>query len=381
LPFEPYPYQQQAMEKLMAIKHGHVSLPTGAGKSLILLMIARNAGLRIVISTPSQAIFSELLDLFQKHLGSNKVGAYGDGKKDLKAPITIAINRSLSMLKQDTKAWDFFADKQMLLIDESHQIAAEELDRTVNDVLKDIPYRFFVSGTQVRGDGKQVLLNSIIGPCVLEMSLKEGIDQGYLCPLRFKILKTFSPSTVNIKDPIECKREHFLRNPNIAELAAKIANASWSVKQESTLILVEELEQIAMLKKRINVPMAYVHSGSKKDAAVWGLEAVDAQEAIEKFNLGEVKVLIGTKSIVTGVNMYPTHNTINWIGSASEVTTKQGCMGRSTRKLEISRYKGVHKPKPYSLIYDFDVQGQIILKKQLEKRIEFYEETGETVVY
>lgn len=381
LPFEPYFYQQESMEKLMAVKHGHISLPTGAGKSLVLLMIARNAGLRTVISTPSQSIFSELLDLFEKHLGKGKVGAYGDGKKNLKAPITIAINRSLSMLKEGTEAWDFFANKQLMAVDESHQVAANELEKTANGVLKDIPYRMFVSGTQVRGDGKQILLNSIIGPCVKEMSLIDGIQQGFLCPLKFKILKTFSPSTVNIKDPIECKREHFLRNPNIAELAAKIANASWNVKQESTLILVEELEQIAMLKRLITVPMTYVHSGSKKEAEVWGLKQVDAQEEIERFNLGEVKVLIGSRAIAVGVNLYPVHNTINFVGGASEVTTKQGCMGRSTRKLENSRYRGVHKPKPFTTIFDFDVQGQPILKNHLKKRIEFYEEAGEDVVY
>jgi len=381
LPFDLYPYQKEAVEKLMDIKHGHISVGTGLGKTAILLMIARNAGLRVVVSTPSQSIFSELMVFFQKHLGKGKVGGYGDGKKDLKAPITIAIGRSLSMLKEGTKAWDFFAEKQMLLVDEAHTFGAEELDRTCHGALKDIPYRMFVSGTQVRNDGKQILLNSIIGPCVLEMGVEEGINKGFLCPLKFKILHVISPSTRTFKDPIECKREHFLRNPNIAELAAKIANASWNVKQESTLILVEELGQIAMLQKLIKVPMAYAHSASKKDAEEWGLQSVDKQESIEKFNSGEVKVLVGTSCVSTGINLFCTHNTINFVGGASEVVTLQGTVGRSTRKLENSQYKDLHKPKPYSLIFDFEVSGQPILQRQLEKRIEFYQETGETVVY
>ena len=381
LPFEPYHYQKEAMEKLMEVRHGHISVGTGLGKTAILLMIARNAGLRTVISTPSQSIFSELMVFFQRHLGKGKVGGYGDGKKDLKAPITIAIGRSLSMLKEGTKAWDFFAEKQMLLVDEAHTFGSEELEKTCHGALKDIPYRMFVSGTQVRGDGKQILLNSIIGLCVLDMDLKEGIEQGFLCPLKFKILNVISPSTRTFKDPIECKREHFLRNPNIADLAAKIANASWTVKQESTLILVEELGQIAMLKKLIKVPMAYAHSASKKDAEEWGLQSVDKQESIEKFNKGEVKVLIGTSCILTGVNMFCTHNTVNWVGGASEVVTLQGAVGRSTRKLENSQYKDFHKPKPHSLIFDFNVQGQPILSRHLQKRIEFYERSGEVVVY
>jgi len=381
IPFEPYFYQNQSMEELLNIKHGHVSLPTGAGKTLILMMLARNSGLRTVISTPSQSIFSELLEQFEKHLGKGRVGAYGDGKKDLKKNITIAINKSLSMVKEGSEAWEFFSNKQMLLIDESHQMAAEELSRTAYGVLKDIPYRMFLSGTQVRSDGKQILLNSIIGPCVLEMSIKEAMDKKFLCPLKFKIIKTYTPSKKYITDPVECKREHFLRNPNISDLVAKLANANWNVKSESTLILVEELSQISSLVSKISVPFTYVHSASKKESEANGINKVDVQDEIERFNNGEVKVLIGTKCIFTGVNFYPTHNSINWAGGSSEVVTKQGVMGRSTRKLENSPYKDKHKAKPFTTVFDFDVTNNTILNKQLQKRIQFYEETGETVVY
>lgn len=381
LPFEPYHYQEDSMDSLLAIKHGHVSLPTGAGKSALLIMLARNAGLRVVISTPSQSIFSELIEQFEVHLGKDRVGGYGDGKKDLKKPITIAINKSLSMIKEGTSAWDFFSDKQMLLVDESHQMAAEELSRTAYGVLSDVPYRLLVSGTQVRQDGKQKLLNSIIGPCVYEMSIKDAIAKKYLCPLKFKIITTISPSTKSVYDPIECRRLHFLRNPNIADLVARLCNANWNIKKESTLVLVEELSQISALASMIKVPFTYVHSAAKKEAEVYGINKVNAQDEIERFNNGEVRVLVGTKCIATGVNFYPTHNVINFTGGSSEVVVKQGAMGRSTRKLENSKYKDFHKPKPFTMIYDFHIQGQQLLEKQLKKRISFYEETGETVVY
>jgi len=380
-PYEPYFYQSASVEELLNIKHGHVSLPTGAGKSFILQLLAKNMGLKAVIVTPSKSIFHELMDLFEAAFGKSKIGGYGDGKKDIKKPITIAIGKSLTLLEEGSDAWNFFAEKESLMVDESHTWGADELSTTCNGALADVPYRLFVSATQVRNDGTEKLLRSIIGPCVFSMSIKEAMDQGFLCPLRFKIMKTISPSTRYISDPIECKREHFLRNPNIADLSARIANASWTAKQESTLILVEELGQIAMLKKLIKVPFTYVHSASKKEAAEYGLLAVNTQDEIERFNKGEVRVLIGTKSISTGVNFYPTHNTINWAGGNSEITTKQGAMGRSTRKLELSRYKSLHKPKPYSQIFDFDVTNQTMLGKQLNKRIAFYEETGVNVVY
>ena len=36
VPFEPYPYQKDSVEKLMEIKHGSVELTTGSGKSNII---------------------------------------------------------------------------------------------------------------------------------------------------------------------------------------------------------------------------------------------------------------------------------------------------------------------------------------------------------
>lgn len=379
--FDPYPYQSYAVEELIKIKHGNISLPTGCGKSFILLMLAQQTGLNAVVVTPSQSIFNELLEEFEKRLGKNMVGGYGDGKKDITKRITIAIGKSLTMLEEGTKAYKFFKNKQLMLVDESHTFAAEQLNDVCHGVLSEVPYRMFVSATQTRNDGTEKLLAAIIGQNVLEMSLKEAIDQGYLCPLKFSIIQTFSPDTRDIQDPTKCKREHFLYNPKIAEIAAKIANGSWEIRKQSTLILVEELEQISMLQSLLKVPFAYVHSADKKKAAQFGLEKVDLQESVDKFNKGDVKVLIGTKAIATGTNIYPTHNVVNWMGGASEIVTKQGSMGRATRKLEISDYKDLHTPKPFSMIYDFRVKGVQILDKHLVKRASYYQEAGGEIRY
>src|SRR5690606_8770602 len=145
---------------------------------------------------------------------------YGDGKKDIKKLITIAIGKSLTMLKEGSEAQSFFKAKQLMLVDESHSFAAQELEKVCHGVLKQVPYRMFVSATQTRNDGTEKLLYSIIGKQVFEMSLKEAIDGQYLCPLKFFIVSTFSTSTRYITDSIACKREHFLYNTNVADYAA-----------------------------------------------------------------------------------------------------------------------------------------------------------------
>jgi superfamily II DNA or RNA helicase len=379
--FEPYPYQTFSANKLIEERHGCVSLPTGCGKSYIIELLVHQTGLNVVIVTPGESIFNELLNNLTSAFGKRYVGGYGDGKKDITKKITVAIGKSLTNLEPGTDAYDFFHAKDVMIIDESHTFAASTLEDVAHGVLADVPYRFFLSATQTRGDGTEKMLFSIIGECVMSMSIEEAIRDGYLCPLNFTILDVISPSTLAPGDPIENKREHFLYNKNIAKTAAMIANAKWTNLQESTLILVEELIQIKMLKDLLNVPFGYVHSGSKKDAAKVGLEVADSQEQVARFNRGEIKVLIGTKAIATGTNIYPTHNTINYIGGSSEIITKQGPMGRSTRKLEISKYKHLHKPKPCTMIYDFNVTNNIKLEKQLQQRKEWYKEAGGTITH
>jgi ERCC4-related helicase len=144
---------------------------------------------------------------------------------------------------------------------------------------------------------------------------------------------------------------------------------------------VEELEQIKMLVDRMKVPFEYVHSASKADAAKFGLETRKVDDTVESFNRGEVRVLIGTSCIATGTNLYPTHNTVNWVGGGSEVRTKQGAVGRSVRKLEKSEYKKFHKAKPCAKIYDFRITNVPLMERHLQKRLAMYRETTDDIKY
>lgn len=378
--YEPYDYQRDSVSRFFNAKHSCVSLATGLGKSLILLMIARQSGNCVVI-TPSKSIFLELVSLFEEALGKDKVGMFGDGKKDIEKPITVAIGKSLTMIKKDSPEYEFFSKKKVMCADESHSWAADTLEEVCHGVLSLIPYRFFASGTQISNNGKSVLLNAVIGKCIYEKNIGDGIREGYLCPLNFKILESSSSSRSTKKDPLVIKREHFLRNENIARKIAEIANACWTMRGESTLILVEELVQIEMLAKYLKVPFGYAHSGSKKESAEHGLEAVKPHEQVLRFNMGEIKVMIGTRCISTGTNIYAQSHCHNWVGGSSPVSVCQGGMGRNTRILSNSKFKQYHKPRSCVYVYDYKIKGHELLNKHLDKRIECYEEAGGTITF
>lgn len=384
LSFQLHEYQETSVEKLIDIRHGNVELCTGAGKSAILLKICRETGFKAAIIAPSQSIFNELLEKFEYHLGKGNVGALGDGKRRIGKLFTICIGDSLANLKKDTPEWNFFSNLDMLCVDESHTWGADTLETICHGVLANIPYRFFFSGTQTRGDGAEKLLQSIIGQTVHTLSTKEAIAGGYICNHDFTIVDIES-SNPNIQsaDVLEMKRIHFLRNRNIAAFVAKLANSVALASGEQTLVLVEELSQIAMLIPLLKVPFAYAHSESSKlklaelelSSGIM-LEKVDSAANVEKFNKNEVKVLIGTSCIATGTNIYAMHHTVNWVGGSSEIRTKQGAVGRSVRLSSQNPWADKCKPKDKVKIWDFNVHDIFILKKHLEERCLYYRDSG-----
>lgn len=389
LKFELYPYQKVSVDKLIEAKHSNIELCTGAGKTNVALKICREMGLKTLIVVPSQSIFSEILEKFEYHLGKGNVGAFGDGKKRLGRRFTVAIGDSLVNLKIGTPEWEFFSTVDSMIVDESHLFAAETLEKVCHGSLKDIPYRFFMSGTQTRGDGSEKLLQSIIGKTVHTLSTKEAIAGGYICNHEFKIVRLESSNpNMQTADVLEMKRIHFLRNKNIAAFIAKLANIEASIYKRQTLILVEELSQIAMLMPLLKVPYVYAHSESSKlklaelemNSGVL-MEKVDRALSVEKFNKGEAMVLFGTSCIGTGTNIYSVHNCVNWVGGASEIKTKQGAVGRAVRLGNQNPWANKCTPKDKAVIWDFDIHDQFVLKKHLEDRISYYQDSGTKIQY
>jgi superfamily II DNA or RNA helicase len=383
LPFELHPEQNTTWEGLVRDKHAHASLCTGFGKSAIILKTCRETGLNTVIVAPGKGIFEELVEKFEYHFGKKYVGVFGDGKKRLGKKFTIAIGDSLSNVKPGTPEWDFFSTRDVMIVDESHEFAAESLEEVGHGVLSDVPYRFFLSATQMRNDGTGPLLQSIIGNSVCDLSTEEAIKKGYICNHDFRIVSIESSNpTFESSDALAMKRTHFLNNRNIAQFIAKLANGVVLSQGKQTLVLCEELKQLSMLAPLLTVPYALAHS--EKNAArlaEMGLEKVDVSESIEKFNKNEVKVLIGTGCIHVGRNIFPTHNTFNWVGGASRIKTKQGSIGRSVRHGHSNPWAAKCVPKEKATIWDFDIEGVFTMSRHLESRMECYKESGTEIKY
>jgi superfamily II DNA or RNA helicase len=203
-------------------------------------------------------------------------------------------------------------------------------------LVKDVPYRFFFSGTQMRSDGLDLLLDAITGPIVYRMSVREGVDQGFLAQPVFRMVHIKSDIQFDSPDVNEMTRVHAFYNPKMNAMAAELINKAVSLMSRPTLVLVDELEQFGLLKPLLRYDVKFAHGGVTKENKSKVPEEFhdsDPKALVAAFNAGEFPILVGTSCISTGTDFLGVRCIVNLRQGKSEVEIKQ-CVGRGTRKVE-----------------------------------------------
>ena len=370
--FAPWPHQDSALSAMLSARHAAVSIPTGGGKSRVIIDIIKELGQNTVVITPSKSISYQIYNEMVQRFGANKVGFFGDGKKDIKKMITVAISASLARVKEGSKEWDFFKTKNLLIADESHTVPRDTLEPVCMNLLGHCSRRYFVSATQMRNDGKDLLLEGIIGPIVYEKAFSELVDEKILAePIWRFFTVPADPVHGYASDAMKETRNQLFKNDSVARIATDIANMAVSEAKRPTVILIEEFSQFLSLMDRIKVPFVFAHGGSSssdEDSSFNQLpdkyKKMESADAIADFNSGRVSLLIGTSAVSVGVDLKPTQCLIYLQGGTSEIKVKQA-IGRGTRM-------GVPGKKDCWVV-DFVVKGSKTLERHAMARKEIYE--------
>jgi len=312
-------YQDEAVEALLEAKHAAISISTGGGKSLIIQKIIKSLGLKTLVVAPTKSIAGQLLKELTAAFGKKYVGMIGANKRVLDKKITVAIGASLVRI-EDLEEIKELQKNEVFIVDESHMWAASTLQKVAIELCENIPYRFFVSATQMRGDGRDLLLESIIGPVVYSKTYRELADEGFLADLDVNFILMRSRSDYNSQNSVRMSQAHFIYNKDVLAYAAQLINEAQE-KGEPTLALLDEKEQLHMLSQQLK----YKFEVASADT--------DVAKAVERFNEGSCKLLLGTSAIGMGSDTKPVkHLHVLQYGS-SEVAFAQA-IGRATRLVE-----------------------------------------------
>lgn len=372
MPHEPRYYQNDATNALLKVRHGGIELPTGSGKSLILQMIAKARPVQTVIVTPSAGITDQLYKDFSAHFGQKYVGKYGDGSKKFDKLFTVAVAQSLVRCEPGSDAWNKLAQTKQILWDESHTTPAETFDSVCTGLFRNVPFRYFVSATQLRTDGSEMVLKGITGPIIYRKNFRELVDEHFLAQPRVRIFNVKSSGGTNISDVKEETRRQLYLNPNVNSLIARTAAKMINGLDRQVVILVEEFKQFNILKNYMTVPFTFVHGGTTKETREFLEEQYhkcDIDQAVVDFNKGKIKCLIGTSAISTGIDLQPTGCLIYAQGGTSEIKLRQA-VGRGTRLVP---------GKEDFFVVDFRIIGSDSMERHAEERLNIYHDMTDDV--
>lgn len=158
LQLRPRPYQRDAVSGwLGAGGRGVVVLPTGAGKTVVAMMVMEAIGARTLVVVPTIELLQQWRTGLIAALGlpPDLVGTIGGGHKDLR-PVTIITYQSAM---SPSRALPDFG---LLVFDEVHHLPAASYRRIPNKV--GAPYVLGLSATTERMDGRERDLDRLVGP-------------------------------------------------------------------------------------------------------------------------------------------------------------------------------------------------------------------------
>lgn len=353
--FDPHKAQAEAVEKMLANPQCHIEFATGTGKSFIIQLLTKAAGLPTIICTPSKGLARSMYEECQYLFGKGKVGLLGDTKREIGRHILVCIGKSLSMIT-DPEELEAMKKYQVFVSDESHTLPADQLDRASHEVVGHCPYRWSVSGTQERTDGSDLKLLSMIGPQVYNYTIQQAIEDGVLAKLSFLVFDVNSGNFFESNNLVRMNQEHIYKNEKIAQVIASLVEQA-VLAGMPTLVLIDEHIQEEILKAYMKVEYTYACGKTK------------THKICKDFNDGKIMCIVGNSAVSTGTNFKPLRLTINWQAGKSGVKVKQGPIGRSTR---IDKKTG----KTDCKVIDFRITNAPTLKRHTNERIRYYSEVG-----
>lgn len=270
------PYQHEAIASVLAARRAGerrlvVSLPTGAGKTVIFSELARLAKRPVLVIAHRRELVEQARDKIGRALGDPSVVAIEQGAQSAhgEAKVVVASVRSLAeaRLARLMKARDF----GLVVYDECHHAPAEDNRRVLSSLgVFDEAWSGTLLGftaTTVRADG--LGLDEVFERIVYRKSLTEMVREGYLVPLRgLRIATAADLSRVRsgqgdfvveaLAEAVDIEERNALVARSIQELARDRRTVAFCVTVNHAMNLARALNAVG-------VPTGIVHGAMKAD--------------------------------------------------------------------------------------------------------------------
>ena len=313
LSIDLFDYQMDYLSKALQERRMIVKSSTGSGKSVILAaIISALRSVPALILAPNKSIMAQLRVELPKLIPGLDLGQISGEKKDIQHQCVIGLAGSL--LKLSIQEIQRF---KVLLVDEVHTVAAQQ----AHDVIlnQNAPYRFGFSATPTgRSDGKDLVVQGLIGPIVELIDRKTLVSQGYLAHTGVKFHRGAWEGNYHVLEDLLV-----VNNPLRNDLIKKIVDNS---KASSVLILVRRIDHGEILQKMFG----------SKSIFISGEDGSDIREEVRQgVKNGKYKILIASKIFSAGIDLPNLELGVYVAAGKSTIETTQaaGRVGRAWNDL------------------------------------------------
>ena len=282
------PFQQHAVEAMLARDFGTLSSATGSGKTIMALYIVAQRKQSALIVVHTKDLASQWTQRIETFLGipQEKVGMIGGGKKEVGEKITVAMVQSLYKCVEDVAGHIGF-----LVVDECHRCPS----RTFTEAVTGFDSRFMLglSATPWRRDKLSKLIFWHLGDVHHEVPKDHLVKNGHVLPAEVIVRKTsFKPYSDPVAEYSKMLSELTAdtdRNVLIAEDIAREAGNSSGI----CLVLSDRKAHCenlqSLLKYRFKI---------ESELLTGDLNISERQTVIEKLNQKKVNVVIATGQLI-----------------------------------------------------------------------------------
>ena len=355
----PYPYQLEILDVIDKNDRGIIKVATGGGKSLIAALIAAKLGKKTIIYVIGKDLLYQFHDFFSA-VFDEKIGIIGDGKCDIQ-DINIAsiwtIGQAIGMDKKsilldgddDEEAVSknkyvdilkMLKDARVHIIDECHMSACETIQQVFKTAKAE--HLYGLSGSPWRDDGADLLIESVLGKYIVNISASYLIERDFLAQalIRFRVVPPY-PYEIDRVYPSVYKKyvvENDARNGLVLEGARTLVEKGYQ-----TLVLFSSLKHGKILYDLFKQHM--------KCAILDGSNSKEEREQVKK-DLLEHKIdcVLASKIFDIGVDIPSLSGLVIACGGKSTVKALQR-VGRVIRK-----YPG----KKFAVVIDFIDQAPFL---------------------
>ena len=293
-----YDYQQEAVNAALQHKHGVICAPPRSGKTVIATAIICKIQKKTMILASQREWLNGFLETF---IGSKTQQGFTDIDKSrigflkteedaekydicLVTPQTLYSSKGVELLKKIYKQFS------VLMIDEVHFMPANRFSEVVSKL--SCEYKFGLSGTPDRKDGKYVLADNLVGPVIIDLNVKRLVPQVQVVKTQYSKVTRKGMPWAYIVGPLEKDKK---RQELIAKYALEDMKKGHIIAIPYSSVKAI-LQQVEIINKMAGKEVAKAFYGSVKKE--------ERDKIIQDARERKLKIIVGNiKLLSTGINI------------------------------------------------------------------------------